>query len=837
MTGAQLFAIVSVKGAAASVSALKSVSGAVNSTQSSLNKIGTGTGQLALGLTKIAVAGAAAGIGGLAVAAKTSIDFADAFAGVRKTVAGSPAELDALYKQLENLSTRIPVSFQDLADMAQEAGALGVPTDKVAGFAEAVARVTAATVGLDEATASEAFGKLGNIFGLGNITNGYEKLGSVLIELGNTGASTEGDIIEVAQRFGAAGKAAGLSAAQVLAWSSAIASLGPQAQAAGNALQLSFQRMLADAGLGNDAFKVFAKTAGMSTKAFKELVGKDSSDAMQAFLVGLNKQDKLTQQVTLKQAGLGSVRVSQGVLLLAQNQDLLNSALTTSNTAWTQNNALTDVSNKRFDTLKSKLAELKNTGLVALADIGEGITPALGRLADRFQTFLTSHEADFTKIGRDVGDAIDSIDWSKVEHGAETLYGLLKDGLEVLKKIPPEVDLAVAGFLGLNKVSGGLLSAGLSNIASGAVGTLTSGLTRGIASKVPGLGNLVSTPVYVTGVAPGVNFGPKSGPTPPGGAPEAGLLATIAKVAGPIAFAALNLFSDSPQFHNTNPQTSDEVNARAQDIARAIDYYRKQNPTALVNPGSGITTTNAQMVAQLTEQLAQLNHTLTPSALPNVLNAAGHAPVPGSLGSQSFIDAAIAASKAQTDATKAGTSTLGAKLDALHQDFYEQRASLKKAVDPATILAAAQKTTKDLLAGVGNVGATRDLLNTLKTQELKVTDPTQRKLMDQLIRQTETKLASRQQIDSMLSKDTTLINQGSLSRSVLSRIHSDEQTLRSHGDSHAAAELVKLEQIRAKQLKAELHLTSNQYVTLDGRVVAHDVVKWTGVPFHSVGRA
>src|SRR3972149_7703477 len=129
--------------------------------RSPLAQVAGGFGPLGAGVARVGGIAGAAAIGGLAAASRAGIDFQDAFAGVRKTVEGTPEELDALYQELRQLAQRIPIKFVDLATIAQEAGALGVPTKNIAEFTEAVGRVTAATVGVDAQTASQGFRKLG----------------------------------------------------------------------------------------------------------------------------------------------------------------------------------------------------------------------------------------------------------------------------------------------------------------------------------------------------------------------------------------------------------------------------------------------------------------------------------------------------------------------------------------------------------------------------------------------------------------------------------------------------------------------------------------------------
>ena len=319
-------------------------------------------GQMAMGGAKIAGGvfnvierGAIAAAGGIVLAAKAGMDFQDAMAGVAKTVEGTPKELAGIYEGLRALATRVPIKFEDLAGIAQQAGALGVPTKNILSFTEAVARVTAAGTGLDEAQVAETFGKLGTLFHLTGPQ--FSQMGSALVVLGNNAASSESDIVKMALRFGGLGEAVGLSIPQILAWSSATASLGPLAEAGGSSLVRMFGRVVQYAGTGDKKFRAFAKAAGMSEVAFRKLVKSDTSAAMQKFVNGLKGMDKLQLAKTLKLAGITNVRDIQAIQSLANNPKVLADALAMANKAWNENNALTEISNKRFDTLKAHWTE------------------------------------------------------------------------------------------------------------------------------------------------------------------------------------------------------------------------------------------------------------------------------------------------------------------------------------------------------------------------------------------------------------------------------------------------------------------------------------------------
>src|SRR5690606_28230406 len=76
----------------------------------------------------------AATLAGLGMAAKAAINWESAWAGVRKTVEGTPQQLAALEEELRGLAATLPATHGEIAAVAEAAGQLGVATPNVAEF-------------------------------------------------------------------------------------------------------------------------------------------------------------------------------------------------------------------------------------------------------------------------------------------------------------------------------------------------------------------------------------------------------------------------------------------------------------------------------------------------------------------------------------------------------------------------------------------------------------------------------------------------------------------------------------------------------------------------------
>lgn len=203
---------------------------ALGNAQKVLNRAGNqmkaAGGALSLGVTAPIVA-----IGGLAI--KASMDFETAFAGVNKTVDATAQELDVLRKGIIDMSKEMPATAVEIAGVAEAAGQLGVKKEDILSFTKTMVML-GETTNLTATEAATSMAKFANVMQVP--AKDIERLSSVLVDLGNNGASTERDILELAQRIASAGKTVGMSAQDVLGLANALSSVGITAEAGGTAV-------------------------------------------------------------------------------------------------------------------------------------------------------------------------------------------------------------------------------------------------------------------------------------------------------------------------------------------------------------------------------------------------------------------------------------------------------------------------------------------------------------------------------------------------------------------------------------------------------------------------
>ncbi|WP_191564969.1 phage tail tape measure protein [Janibacter melonis] len=331
------------------------------------------------------IAGGAIG-GGLALATREAINWESAWAGVTKTTEGSDAQMAQLEEQLRGLTKVLPATHEEIAGVAESAGQLGIAREDLIGFTEtAIALGESTNLSADEA--AEGLAKISNVMGTSAQEGvaGYEKLGNVLVALGNDGASTERDIVSMAQRLTGASKIAGITEGELLALSNAMSSVGIESELGGGAMSRAILEMQSAVRSGGGTLQTFAETAGMSAEEFAAAWEDDPVRALQAFVVGLGEVNATGGDVkeVLKDAGLAGTQNAQVLLRLAGASDVLTDSLELQGTEWENGTALQDEAAKRYETTASRMQIAQNGIRDAAIDAGSVLAPIAASGAEK----------------------------------------------------------------------------------------------------------------------------------------------------------------------------------------------------------------------------------------------------------------------------------------------------------------------------------------------------------------------------------------------------------------------------------------------------------------------
>lgn len=396
------------------------------------------------------MAAGALALAATALVTKAAIDWESAWAGVTKTVNGTPGQLQEIEDGLRSMAKELPATHEELAGIAEAAGQLGVERSGILAFTRTMVDLSETTnLSADEASTSIA--QLMNI--MQTAPDEVDNLGAALVALGNDGASTERDIVQMAQRIAGAGAVIGLSEADVLAFANALASVGIDAEAGGS----SISRVMTDIAMavsdGGEELSKFAQVAGVSGEDFAATFKGDPSEAIVTFIEGLGRINDSGGDVfkTLSDLGQTDIRVSQALLGMANSGDLLRKSLDLGTKAWDENTALAAEAQKRYETTGSKLQVMANRVTDAAIALGDSFLPA-------------------------------------VQAGAD----VLGEFADMLGGMPPQAQAVIAGILGLTAVvglGGGAFLLAIPKIAEFqiALDTLSSSDIPGVAKAATGL--------------------------------------------------------------------------------------------------------------------------------------------------------------------------------------------------------------------------------------------------------------------------------------------------------------------------------------------------------------
>lgn len=323
-------------------------------------------------------------VAGFGASVKAAVDWETAFTGVKKTVDESAEGYAQLAENIKQMATETASSKEDIAGVMEIAGQLGISgVDNLTEFTRTMIEL-GDTTNLSAEDAATALARFMNI--TGESTSNVDKIGSAIVDLGNNFATSESEITEMATRLASAGTLAGLSSTDILALAAAMSSVGIQAEAGGTAMTQTLTEIEAAvsafrAGSTED-LEAIANIAGLSASDFANAWESHPIGAVQDFIQGLGELDEKGESATLVlgELGMSGVRQSNMLKSLALASDMLGEAVEKSSTAYQENTALQNEASLRYETMASKMSQLKERFTEVAISIGEMLMPYVEKL-------------------------------------------------------------------------------------------------------------------------------------------------------------------------------------------------------------------------------------------------------------------------------------------------------------------------------------------------------------------------------------------------------------------------------------------------------------------------
>lgn len=357
--------------------------------------------------TSFGVAGAAmVGFGVMAINA--SVAHERAFANVERTTQTSVAGYEALRRQIEVMSMELPVTFEELTNIASAAGQLGISASGVASFTSTVARLSATTnlssdaAGVALARFRAFFAEVGQDKGLNVTERTFSNLASSILKVGVNSIATETGIVNVATQIASMGQYAGYTANQTIGLAGALSSIGVAPELSRGTITRTFSNIGTAVSKGGEQLERFAALSGRSSEEFRAAWGTDQfAGVFTDMISGLYDvtQGGEDANLMLMELGFNSVRDRPLLLRLAgaaneagEAGGLLAQTMADAYSGWVQNSELAIQYSKIAGTTSARIQVLGQAFEQLFASMGEQSGNFIGDMAGQLTLLVRGFE-------------------------------------------------------------------------------------------------------------------------------------------------------------------------------------------------------------------------------------------------------------------------------------------------------------------------------------------------------------------------------------------------------------------------------------------------------------
>lgn len=304
-------------------------------------------------------------------AVNTFISFESAFAWVRKTIEASEYQFDNFNKQLRDMTTTIPMAYEELAKIAELGWQMGVPLENLTKFTETMAALSVSTnLGLEDAALQ--FSRIAAVLWIPY--QDIDRLGSAVVDLWNNFAATESEITNFSEKIVWTANIVWFTAWDVAWISAAITSVWIASEKWWTAVN-KFALTIEDAvDKGWDKLGILAKLTNMTVEDFQKLWKADSWEAFTRVIEWL--WDAGSDAVWYIEDLVWTwTRMKEVLLNMAWASGKLREAIEMGNNAYRENIALQEEALKRYGTTESQMTMLNNQIKLQKEQLWEELIP------------------------------------------------------------------------------------------------------------------------------------------------------------------------------------------------------------------------------------------------------------------------------------------------------------------------------------------------------------------------------------------------------------------------------------------------------------------------------
>ncbi len=373
----------------------RNVGGATNQARTNFEQLASSIFTVRNVLAALSAIGVFQGAKGLI---KASAEFETNLVNIGKTADLSGNKLTELGRKIQDVAEEIPIATNELLRIGVAAGQLGVRgTENIGNFVKTLGRLQLATDIIGESGA-KSIARILTITApsTGDAFRNIDRFGSALVDLGNSAAATESEIVEVATKVAQATAVFKVNAQFVLGLSTAMREMGINAEIGGTQIGLAFQAINKALFTSSKTTDVFVKLMGKSLNDLQTQFKTEPGTLFQDFLEALQSISRTQVPKVLGDMELTGARMFRVLGPLSQRFALVSGRIEQANKAFDENVALVKEADRVAATFAGRMQVVRNSlGRVAKS-IGDEINPAIATLSETFSAKLTK-DIDGTK--------------------------------------------------------------------------------------------------------------------------------------------------------------------------------------------------------------------------------------------------------------------------------------------------------------------------------------------------------------------------------------------------------------------------------------------------------
>lgn len=312
----------------------------------------------------------------VAQVADAAVKFESSMADVRKVVDfDSPEQFKQMGKDILDLSTRIPMAAEGLAQIVAAGGQSGIARDELLGFAESAAKMGVA-FDITAEQAGDMMAKWRTAFKMGQ--SDVVKLADKINFLGNTTAASAPLISDVVTRIGPLGSVGGVASGEIAALGASLVGSGVTSEIAATGIKNLILALVSGESATKSQNEVFA-ALGLNAVDMAKYMQKDARGAILSVLEAVQRLDK-EQQASVMAELFGKESIS-AIAPLLSNLDALKTNFDAVSDASKYAGSMEKEFQTRAETTANAMELMNNSIYRTKVAIGQGLLPAIAPVA------------------------------------------------------------------------------------------------------------------------------------------------------------------------------------------------------------------------------------------------------------------------------------------------------------------------------------------------------------------------------------------------------------------------------------------------------------------------